>query len=344
MNRRMPTTLFLLIAGALTLTVAMLSLSQGYVEVSFGDLARALGAGLGWGEPLAADQQATVTSIRLPRILIALFGGASLAVAGTIMQAVFRNPLASPEILGTAQGSALGATIAIALGLASASTFWVPVSAVIGALLVTGVVYGIAGGTKGFSVASLLLAGIAMNTLVGAFIALAISRLSYDDWGQGSQILFWLMGNLDSTRATDAWAVGGATVVGLVAVLPFLREMDLMTLKDDGASALGVNVVVVRSTLLCIACALTALTVAFTGGIAFIGLVVPHMARLVVGPVHRNLVPSAAVLGSLMFVSSDYLCRVLLPDSGLRVGVVMSMIGAPFFLYLLVRLRRGQRL
>lgn len=336
--------MFLVIVVPLVVAVVGLSLSQGYITVSFADLGRALAASLGWGEPLSEAQQTTIIAIRLPRILIAVFGGAALAVAGTIMQAVFRNPLASPEILGTAQGSALGATVAIALGWASVSTFWMPVSAVVGALIVTGLVYGIAGGTKGFSVASLLLAGIAVNTLVGALIALAISRLSYDDWGQGSQILFWLMGNLDSTRAADAAVVGVAMVVGIACVVPFLREMDLMTLKDEGASALGVNVVVVRSVLLLIACGLTALTVAFTGGIAFIGLVVPHMARLVVGPVHRNLVPCAAVLGSLMFVGSDYLCRVLFPDSGLRVGVVMSMLGAPFFLYLLVRIRRGQRL
>lgn len=344
MKRRMSMGIFLSIVGSLTLVVAGLSLSQGLVMVSFGEVLRALAAEVGWGEPLPYDQQTAVTSLRLPRVAIALFGGAALAVAGTIMQAVFRNPLASPEILGTAQGSALGATVAIALGWASASTFLMPASAVVGALVVTGVVYGIAGGARGLSVTSLLLAGIAMNTLIGALIALAISRLSYDDWGQGSQILFWLMGDLNTTRSTEAMIVGAAMVLGIGAVVPFLRELDLMTLQDEGASALGVNVVVVRSVLLSIACALTALTVAFTGGIAFIGLVVPHMARLVVGPVHRSLVPSAAVLGSLMFVASDYLCRVVLPDSGLRVGVVMSILGAPFFLYLLVRIRRGQRL
>ena len=109
-------------------------------------------------------------------------------------------------------------------------------------------------------------------------------------------------------------------------------------------AALGVNVVFVRSVLLVIACSLTAVTVAFTGGIAFVGLVVPHMARLVVGPAHRTLVPCAAVLGSFMLLLSDYVCRVLVPDSGLRVGVVMAMMGAPFFLLLLIRMRRGKLL
>ena len=224
MKQRMSARAFMILAVPLLIAAAALSLSQGYVTVSIADLGQALLAGMGWGIPLPDDEQTAILSIRLPRILIAVFGGAALAVAGTIMQAVFRNPLASPEILGTAQGSALGATVAIALGWVSVSMYWMPVSAVVGALVVTGVVYGIAGGSRGLSVASLLLAGIAMNTLVGALIALAISRLSYDDWGQGSQILFWLMGDLDSTRTTDALIVGGAMVAGIGCLAPFLRE------------------------------------------------------------------------------------------------------------------------
>ena len=183
-----------------------------------------------------------------------------------------------------------------------------------------------------------------MNTLVGALIAAVISHLSADDWGQGSQILFWLMGNLDKTLGSDATAVGVGLLILVLALLPFLRDMDLMTLKDEGASALGVNVVLVRSVLLVIACSLTAVTVAFTGGIAFVGLVVPHMARLVVGPAHRGLVPCAAVLGAFMLMLADYVCRVLIPQSGLRAGVVMSIMGAPFFFYLLTLLRRGRQL
>ena len=128
------------------------------------------------------------------------------------------------------------------------------------------------------------------------------------------------------------------------AAVPFLRDLDVMTLRDEGAGTLGVNVLLVRSILLVVACGLTAITVAFVGGIAFVGLVVPHMARLVVGPAHRGLVPCAAVLGAFVLVGSDYVCRVPLDGTGLRVGVVMSMIGAPFFLYLLMRLRRGQQI
>lgn len=344
MTKRLRARTFLLIGLPLTLGVAWLSMVQGYAEISAMDVLKAIAAELGLADPLQSADQTTVVTIRLPRVLIAFFGGAALAIAGTIMQAVFRNPLASPEVLGTAQGSALGATLAIGWGWTSVSFLASPATAVVGAIAVTAVVYFIAGGSRGFSITSLLLAGIAMNTLVGALIAFRIASLSYDDWGQGSTILFWLMGNFDKTQGGDAIVVAIGLGAFSFVLLPFLRDMDLMSLKDEGASALGVNVMLVRTVLLVVACGLTAVTVAFTGGIAFVGLVVPHMARLVVGPVHRSLVPCAAVLGAFMLMISDYVCRVLLPNSGLRVGVVMSMLGAPFFLYLLVRLRKGRQL
>ena len=136
MKRRMSARMFMILAVPLLLAAVVLSLSQGHVTVPALDLGRAFAGGLGWGPPLPEDQQTTIVSIRLPRILIAVFGGANLAVAGVIMQGVFRNPLASPEILGTAQGSALGATVAIALGWVSMSMYWMPISAVAGALVV----------------------------------------------------------------------------------------------------------------------------------------------------------------------------------------------------------------
>lgn len=347
MSRRMSAPAFLSIAVPLTLGVAFLSMllsPQGVEPIAVSEVLQALGAEIGVSDPVHEDVRSMVIRVRLPRVLIAFLAGCALAMAGTIMQALFRNPLASPEILGTAQGSALGATIAIVTGLNAVSVLWLPTLAIAGAIAVTALVYVIAGGTRGFSISSLLLAGIAMNTLVGALIAFVISNLSYDDWGQGSQILFWLMGNFDKIKLEEALVVSlGLLAFALPAVL-FLRDMDLMTLKDEGASALGVNVVVVRSVLLALACALTAVTVAFTGGIAFVGLVVPHMARLVVGPVHRGLLPCAAILGAFMLLVSDFICRVLAEGTGLRVGVVMSMLGAPFFLYLLFRMRRGRQL
>ena len=344
MTKRLSARMFLLIGIPLTLAIALISIVQGRADLSIAQVVQALAAELNLAEPLDPHHQAIVVVIRLPRVLIALVAGSALSIAGSIMQAVFRNPLASPEILGTAQGSALGATVAIALGWTATSSLVLPASAILGAVLVTVVVYFVAGGTRGFSVASLLLAGIAMNTLVGALIAFAISKLSGDKWDQGSQILYWLMGNFEKTTGPDVIAVAIGLGAFSLILLPFMRDMDVMTLKDEGASALGVNVLFVRSVLLVVACALTAVTVAFVGGIAFVGLVVPHMARIVVGPTHRALVPCAAVLGAFMLLISDYICRVVLPDTGLRVGVVMSLLGAPFFLYLLMRLRRGRQL
>lgn len=347
MRRRVGARWFLAAGLVVTAVMAMVSLCSSPAnlpQLPVGDVLQALGAICGLCDPIEATDQLIVEVLRVPRVLIAVFAGAALAIAGTVMQAVFRNPLASPEILGTAQGAALGATIAIANGWILAGVFAMPSSAIVGALLVTVLVYFIAGGPRGFSVSSLLLAGVAMNTLVGGLIAFYISKLSGDQWGQGSQILYWLMGDFEKATGADAVSVGVGLAVFAVVLIPFLRDLDVMTLHDEGARALGVNVHVVRSILLVVACGLTAVTVAFVGGIAFVGLVVPHMARMVVGPTHRGLVPCSAVLGAFLLVGSEWVCRVPLAGSGLRVGVVMSLIGAPFFLYLLFRLRKGRQL
>lgn len=313
------------------------------MPLSLGEVWQAVWASMGIGEEIEPLAQQAITRIRLPRICMAVLGGANLAIAGTIMQAVFRNPLASPEILGTTQGAALGTTAAVWFGWAGVWQQAVPLSAFAGAVVVTVVVYGLAGGARGLTVGSLLLAGIAMNTLVGALVSFAVLKSSDELWQQGSSILFWLMGNFDKTMPEDLWVVGGGLLLFGVGLLPFLRDMDLLTLRDAGARSLGVDVLRLRAWLLTISCGLTAVTVAHTGGIAFVGLIVPHMARLLVGPAHRGLVPCAALLGATILLLADYVCRVPLADTGLQVGVVLALLGTPFFLLLLLRLRRGER-
>ncbi len=348
MKKRLSARAFVLMFLPLTLILGLLSLLQGPGQLSPTDILWAIGLPFG-SEPQTemslADFRQTVLEIvfdlRLPRIMVTLFGGASLAIAGTVMQAVFRNPLASPDVLGTTQGSALGAAVAIALGLSAKSILITPLFAIVFALNVTIVVFAIAGGTKGISVTALLLAGIAMNTLMGAMIAFLMTFV-FKRWDQSGEILYWLMGDLEKITYSYMWIVCGGFLLFSLFILPYLRDMDLLTLKDEGAGSLGVNVRTVRTILVFMACCLTAVTVSCTGGIAFVGLVVPHITRLLVGPAHRVLVPCAAIMGALTLTGSDYICRVLVPpDFGLRVGVVMAVLGAPFFLYLLARHRRG---
>ncbi len=281
--------------------------------------------------------------IRLPRLLVAMFGGGALAMAGVVMQASFRNPLASPDLVGTAAGAAFGGALAIVCALAKASVVATPALSLAGAMLVTWLVFVLAGSHGRTSATALLLAGVALNTLVGAMTAFVVT-FSFANYTASSEVLFWLMGGLDGRT----WEHATITVVGAVVfgalVLPRARDLDLMTLRDDSAHSLGLDAPRARRYLLWLACGLTATTVANTGGIAFVGLVIPHLARLLVGPTHRLLLPVAWVLGSVLLVASDLLCRLAPPDANLRLGVVTTMLGAPYFLFLLGRHRRGEAL
>ena len=328
---------FLAVVAAACTVLSVLALVLGPGGFTVGDVGRAL-----WdpGDP----NRVMIVELRLPRILVAVLAGAMLAISGTVMQAVFRNPLASPEVMGTASGAAFGALLAIAFGLAQRTLMAAPLCAFAGAVLVSWVVYALSNGAGGPSVLGLLLAGMALNTLVGALISFVAQLVVSDNYLASGVILTWLMGGLEARTLEHAATLAVALVAFGGAVLPYLREMDLLSLRDESAATLGVPVVAVRRILLLIACALTGVAVSITGGIAFVGLVVPHMTRLLVGPAHRALVPCAAALGALSVLLADFVCRIVFPGWELRLGMVTSLLGAPYFLYLLERHRRGAAL
>lgn len=317
------------------------------VHLGTGDgpsLAAVLGQWLAPGSsPADAVDRYIVLQIRLPRLVVAVFGGASLALAGTVMQATFRNPLAAPDLVGTAAGAALGGVLAVVLRLADESVLATPSCSLLGAGLVTWLVFALAGSHGRISVAALLLAGVALNTLVGALTAFAVT-FSFANYTASSRLLFWLMGGLDGRTWEHAAITSGGCLLFAAAIAPRVRDLDLLTLRDDSAHSLGVDAPRVRRQLLWCACGLTACTVSNTGGIAFLGLVVPHLARLLVGPLHRRLLPFAAGLGALLLVGSDLACQLAPPESNLPLGVVTALLGAPYFLYLLARHRRGEAL
>lgn len=297
------------------------------------------------GIPAAPDagDEFVLGMIRAPRLLVAIFGGAALALAGTVMQATFRNPLASPDVIGTAAGAAFGGAIAIVFDLADVAVFVTPLAALVGAVGVTSLVFVLAGSHGRFSVASLLLAGIALNTLFGALTSFVVT-FAFDNYTSSSRVLFWLMGGLDARTWQHAWITAAGFVLFGMFVWPRARELDLLTLRDDSAHSLGVDAQRARRTLVWYACGLTATTVANSGGIAFVGLIVPHLARLLVGPAHRVLLPTAALLGAVLMVVSDLGCRLSPPEWNLRLGVVTAIAGSPYFLFLLARQRRGLEL
>jgi iron complex transport system permease protein len=281
-----------------------------------------------------------LSEIRTPRMLVAVFGGAALAMAGTVMQASFRNPLASPDIIGTAAGAAFGGALAIVFGWADLAVVVTPLCALVGAVGVTALVFVLAGSHGRFTVANLLLAGIALNTLFGALTSFVVT-FAFDNYTASSRVLFWLMGGLDARTWQHAWITAAGFFLFAMMVWPRARELDLLTLRDDSAHSLGVDAPRARRSLVWCACGLTATTVANSGGIAFVGLIVPHLARLLVGPAHRILLPTAALLGAVLMVVSDLGCRVSPASWNLRLGVVTAIAGAPYFLYLLARQRRG---
>ena len=301
-----------------------------------------VGSWFGGASPEPAEAFA-FSSMRLPRLLVAIFGGASLAIAGAVMQATFRNPLASPDLVGTAAGAAFGGAVTLVLGFEAHHVLMMPLGSLVGAIAVTSLVFVLARSHGRFAVATLLLAGIALHTLVGALTAFVVT-FTYDNYTASSRVLFFLMGGLDDRNWGHAWITLGGCVLFTAMVLPRVRELDLLTLHDDSAHSLGVDPGRARRWLVWCACGLTATTVANTGGIAFVGLVVPHLARLLVGPSHRVLLPTAALLGAVLLVGSDLVCRLVPADWNLRLGVVTALLGAPYFLLLLARHRRGEAL
>ncbi|MFA6960997.1 MAG: iron ABC transporter permease [Opitutaceae bacterium] len=285
-----------------------------------------------WNGLWHRDELAAVVlyQIRLPRMLVACLIGAALSSAGLMMQAYFRNSLASPGLLGVSSGGAAGAVVAIGLGWASQSILTIPVLAVVGAFVATGAVVMLA--RSGAGTERLLLAGIALNALLGAVTSYVLSNftLSYE---RNAQIIFWLMGGLEDRSWEHVW-IASPILIGAVLVWPLGRPMDLLSLGATEAQSLGVNVRVLRRRMLALATVLTALATAVAGTVGFVGLVVPHLLRLMVGPEHRRLVPLSLVGGAVFVMACDLIGR---SAGNLRLGIVTSLVGGPFFLWLLRR-------
>ena len=297
----------------------------------------ALGVGDLWLNPARVwaglwhhDELASVIiwNIRMPRMIVACLIGGALSSSGLVMQAYFRNSLASPGLLGVSSGGAAGAVVAIGLGWAAHSILMVPLLAVAGAFVATGAVLMLA--RSGASTERLLLAGVALNALLGAVTSYVLSNvvLSYE---RNAQIIFWLMGGLED-RTWEHVVIATPILLGGLLLLPLGRPMDLLSLGAAEAQSLGVNVRVLRRQMLAFSTILTALATAVAGTVGFVGLVVPHLLRLVVGPEHRRLVPLSLIGGAAFVLACDLVGRAA---GNLRLGIVTALVGGPFFLWLL---------
>ena len=298
------------------------------VSVGVGDFW--LSPGRVWAGLLHYDEQASVIvwQIRMPRMVVACLIGAALSASGLVMQAYFRNSLASPGLLGVSSGGAAGAVVAIGLGWAAQSILVVPALAIAGACVATGAVLVLA--RSGASTERLLLAGVALNALLGAVTSYVLSNcvISYE---RNAQIIFWLMGGLED-RTWEHVRMAAPIILGAVWLVPLGRPMDLLSLGAAEAQSLGVNVRGLRRQMLVLSTVLTALATAVAGTVGFVGLVVPHVLRLVVGPEHRRLVPLSLIGGAAFVLVCDLVGRAA---GNLRLGIVTALVGGPFFLWLL---------
>ena len=300
------------------------------VSLSVGDLR--LGLGQIWDGLCFNDELATTVlwKIRLPRLLVAMLIGAALSASGLVLQAYFRTSLASPGLLGVSSGAVAGAVVVIGAGLAGYSLMVVPTASVVGALVATGAVVILA--RRGASTERLLLAGVALNALLGAVTSYVLSSftLTYE---RNAQIMFWLLGGLED-RTWEHVAMASPIVLASVLLWPLGRQMDLLCLGEREAQSLGVDVRRLRRWMLALATLLTALATSVTGTVGFVGLIVPHVFRLLLGPEHRRLVPVCLIGGASFVVACDLIGR---SAGNLRLGIVTSLIGGPFFLWLLRR-------
>lgn len=331
--------LVLLLAGVLVGGV-VLSAVTGQLPITptevAGSLLRAIGIDTAWA-PTDPIVESTLWVVRFPRIVMGLAVGAALAVAGAVMQAVFGNPLAEPGVVGVSSGAALGASAAIALGASVLGGPGVALFAFIGGLLATLLVYAVARAGGRTEVVTLLLTGIAVNAIAQAGIAFV---LFVADTASREQIVFWQLGSLGGSRWDQVALVALVTAVGITVALLLARRYDLLALGERNARHLGVDVERLRLVSIVLVALLTGAVVAFTGIIAFVGLVVPHLIRMIIGPAHRGLILASAVGGGALLVVADLLTRTLVAGAELPIGMLTSLVGGPFFFWLLYRQRR----
>ncbi len=332
----------LLILAAVLVGALVLGVCTGSASISPTNVFRLAFAGLTGQEAppgLSSTHLSIVWNLRVPRVILASMVGVGLASAGAAFQGLFKNPLADPYILGISSGAALGAAFGLVYGLT-----WtvlgmgaVPVLAFMGGVVSITAVYHLARVNGTVPVMSLLLAGVAL----GAFLSAALALLMYTDVDRVGQVVFWLLGSLSGANWTKVWMAVPYLLLGLAIILLHSRELNALLLGEEPAQHLGVDVERVKRSLLLGGTLATAAAVSVSGVIGFLGLIVPHGVRLVVGPDHRFLLPVTALMGASFMVLADTLARTVLAPAELPVGILTAFCGGPFFLYIL-RQRKGR--
>ncbi len=321
------------------LAAVVIAGSLGSARISFSDVVKII------IHPLSPDidgikesSRIIVWKIRLPRIMLTIIAGMGLGVSGAVFQGIFRNPMANPYILGVSSGAAFGVTLGMVMGLQV--TFLgmgaIPVSAFTGALGASIIVFLISGG--GRDILPLLLSGIAM----GFFLSALMSLLMYFNRSQLENIIYWTMGSFNAANWKKVVITAPVIITGITFIILFSRDLNLMVMGEDSAKSMGLSVKKSRLIFLIVSTIITASAVAVSGVIGFVGLIVPHAMRIITGPDHRTLIPYSMLGGAILLLISDTIARTIIAPTEIPVGIVTSLLGAPFFLFLLNRMRHTE--
>lgn len=326
--------LLVLLIGAIIISTGM-----GYIHIPIPKILKVLMAGISGAETSGADQtfQVVIMDVRLPRILTAAIVGGGLALAGVIFQAILLNPLADPYTLGVSSGAAFGASLALVANLTFLGHYSVPLFAFIGAMGAIAAVLSLASSDGRYSSNTLILAGV----IVAAILAAGIGFIKYLADEQVSVIIFWLMGSFASKNWMDVELTLLFTIVTLLVAMYYSRDLNIMALGMRSAASLGVDTVRTRKILIITASLITAVCVSVSGIIGFIGLIIPHLMRFVVGPDNRRLLPVSFLAGALLLLGADTISRAVLPND-IPIGILTSLIGGPFFCYIFRRKQLGK--
>ena len=325
--KRKPELVFtVLIVSIIALT--LVGICVGSVRITVSDIVRAI------FNPNSINRNTAyiIRNLRIPRVLSSIVIGSALALCGLVFQSVFRNPMADSYVLGISSGASFSVGLGFVLGISFADVS-LPVVAFIGSMLTTALLFAISRKNTG----SLLLTGISLNFLLSALTTLTI----YLSDRQAENILFWTLGSLGNSSWTRLIILSIITLCAVIIVYGNANAMDLLLLDDSTAISSGLNIRRTRILLLVIASIVTATVVCFSGIIGFVGLMSPHFMRILVGPKHKRLIPLSMMMGSVILMFSDIICRFIVPPSELPIGIVTSILGAPVFMMLLRRRRHG---
>lgn len=330
----------------LLLAIALLSLCLGAVEISLSELLSIIRHNLRLDQEIVfqAQQEAVFINIRLPRVLLGILVGSALSVSGAVIQGLFRNPLAEPGLIGISSGAMLSAALMIVLEVpfflflkAHLGYYALAFAAFIGACLTTWLVYRLSMRNGKADISTLLLAGIAINALAGAFTGLLI-YIADDE--QLRNITFWSLGSLGGASWTTVSTMAPFAVIPVVILPLFAKSINALALGEAQAMHMGIHVSALKRVIIVLATLGVGASVAVAGLISFVGLIVPHIIRMAFSSDHRLVIPASALLGAVVLVSSDLIARTLVSPAELPIGILTAVIGTPIFIYIIMRERR----